>query len=131
MGNIRFSKTRLKYFRKNWKLGVHLLFRTKRFGVNNEAWPIGKGNSIFGWSNWKIFWSIIKIKPIIQNWKAMKFRAGACHFLSDESYEIVYDEKKNKKLDEWYKKYEKTESKKEKDRNKRMEEKTKDGLQDR
>ncbi len=103
-------------------MGVHLIFRTKRFGVNNKLWV--KWDSMFGWSHKKRIISILKIKPIIENYKMMKFRAGACHFLSDESYELVFGEKKNKKIDEWYKKYEKTESKKEKDRNKRMEEET-------
>lgn len=97
MGNIRLTKARIKYYREHWKIGVHLLFRTKRFGVNNEAWPIGPGDSMFGLSNWKIFWAIIRIKPIILNWKCMKFRSKCCHFLTDETYELVYGESKYEK----------------------------------
>ncbi len=52
---------------------------------------------MFGWSNWKIFWSIIRIKPIILNWKCMKFRSKCCHFLTDETYELVYGETKDGK----------------------------------
>ncbi len=85
---------RIKHFLKNWKLGVHLLFRTKHFGVNNKRWA--EWDSIFGWSNKKKFWAIITIKPIIHNWKAMKFRSGGgAHFLSDETYELIYNEKKD------------------------------------
>ena len=85
---------RLKFFKKNWKLGVHLLFRTKRFGVNNKRWS--EFDSIFGWSNKRKFISVLKIRPIINNYKEMKFRAGACHFMNDEDYKITYNEKKNK-----------------------------------
>jgi len=83
---------RINFLYKNWKLGIHLLFRTKRFGVNNKWWWHEDG--IFGWSNWKIFYSIIKIKPIINNYKMMKFRAGACHFMHDEEYKLVFNEEK-------------------------------------
>lgn len=83
---------RLKYFSKNWKIGVHLLFRTKHFGVNNEWWV--KWDSLFGWSNKKKIWGIITIRPIIDNWRAMKYRSGVCHFLSDETYRLIYNENK-------------------------------------
>ncbi len=118
----KFSKERIKYFAKNWKLGVHLLFRTKHFGVNNKRWA--DWDSMFGWSNRKKIISILLIYPIIENYRCMKFRAGACHFMSDESYELAFGEKKTKRLDEWYEEYKKTETKEEKERNKRMEEET-------
>lgn len=86
---------RIKYFIENWKTGIHLLFRTKRFGVNNKWWV--EYDSTFGWSHRKKFWSIIKIKPIIYNWKAMRFRAGACHFMSDESYKLAFGKEKKDK----------------------------------
>lgn len=85
---------RIKYFKSNWKVGFHLLFRTKRFGVNNKLWV--EWDSMFGWSHKKKIISILKIKPIIENYKMMKFRAGACHFLSDESYELIFGESKDK-----------------------------------
>ena len=81
---------RLKFFKEHWKEGVHLLFRTKRFGVNNK-WR-SDFDSIFGWSTEKIIWSIIKVRPIIENYRMMKFRATVCHFLTEET---------NKKLG-WY-----------------------------
>ncbi|KKN07043.1 hypothetical protein LCGC14_1071220 [marine sediment metagenome] len=84
---------RIKFFLKNWKLGIHLLFRTKRFGVNNRRWS--NFDSIFGWSHIKKVKSILIIMPIICNYKCMKFRAGACHFMTDESYEKCFGEKKN------------------------------------
>ena len=83
---------RIKYFYKNWKLGFHLIFRTKRFGVNNKWWC--EYNSIFGWSNTKKFWGIIKIKPIINNCRMMKLRSRSCHFLDNKEYKLAYNEEK-------------------------------------
>jgi len=78
---------------KNWKLGFHLLFRTARFGVNNELYARHK--SIFAWPWWKIVISCVLIRPIYENWKQMKFRAGACHFMTDEDYKLTYGKNKH------------------------------------
>lgn len=75
--------TKLQYYKKNWKLGVHLIFRTKRFGVNNELWS--HFDAILGQPFWRIILNIILIRPIIINYQTMKFRATACHFVSDET----------------------------------------------
>ena len=84
---------RIKYILKHWKQGVHLVFRTKRVGVNNRWWC--DCDSIFGWSNWRIFFSIITIIPIIENIKQMKLRAGGmAHMMTDEEYELTYGESK-------------------------------------
>lgn len=74
---------KIKFIIKYWKEGIHLLFRTKRFGVNGK-WK-SDFNSIFGWPTKKIIWSIITIKPIIENYKMIKFRAAVCHFLSEKT----------------------------------------------
>ena len=76
----------------NWKLGIHILFRTKRFGVNNEWWS--QHDSIFGWPLWKIIVSIFLIKPIISNYKLMKIRAK-CGFMTSEEYMKFFNEKLN------------------------------------
>ena len=86
-----FLKNNWIFLKNNWKMGIHLLFRTKRFGVNNRWYS--DFDSIFGYSNWKIFVCIIKVKPIFENYEMMKFRSAACHFST---------EKTNKKLG-WYK----------------------------
>ncbi|MHA1469485.1 MAG: hypothetical protein ACTSSP_02855 [Candidatus Asgardarchaeia archaeon] len=83
---------RIRYFVKNWKIGVHLIFRTNRFGVNNKWWSTY--DSMFGWSNWKKLGAILTILPLIDNYKRMKFRAGACHFLTDKSYKDAFNEEK-------------------------------------
>lgn len=85
---------RLKFLYENWRLGVHLLFRTKRFGINNEKWSQRrKGtipeSSIFGWPWYKILWGIITIKPIIYNYRGMRFRSVTCYFLTDEQNKLI------------------------------------------
>ena len=83
---------RLKFLKSKWKIGVHLIFRTKRFGVNNEWWS--NFDSIFGWSNKKKLWAILRIRPVIDNYKGMKFRAGACHFMTDKEYKLAFGKEK-------------------------------------
>ena len=80
--------SRFQYFIDNWKLGIHLLFRTKRFGVNNQFYSLD--DSIFGWSWYKILFGIITIQPILDNYHNMKWRSCACHFLSDSSFELAF-----------------------------------------
>lgn len=80
---------RFRYYFKNWKIGIHLIFRTRRFGVNNQRW--GTFDSMFGWSWRKRIKCILTVKPMIQNYKHMKLRAGTmCYFLTDEDYEDCF-----------------------------------------
>jgi hypothetical protein len=77
---IKFT---IKFFIENWKQGVHLIFRTKKFGVNNKWWS--DFDSIFGLPTSKIIISILTVKPIYDNYRMMKFRAAGCHALSEET----------------------------------------------
>jgi len=70
------KKEKAKYVLENWKLGVHLLFHTYRFGVNNEWWSLW--DSMFGLPWYKK----INLWQIYDNCQAMKFRAIACKFIS-------------------------------------------------
>ena len=63
---MKINKEAIKYYKKNWKMFLHLLLRTKRFGVNNKWW--NDYDSIFGLSTCKIIWRIITIKPLIIEW---------------------------------------------------------------
>jgi len=61
------------YLFKNWKLVIHLLFRTYRFGINNRWWS--EFDSMFGlpvWQRWHL----------IRAYKMMRFRACACYFVA-------------------------------------------------
>ncbi|SLM28994.1 conserved hypothetical protein [Desulfamplus magnetovallimortis] len=58
---------KIKYILENWKMILHLLFRTKRFGVNNMEWS--QQDSLFGQS-----W-IIGFAGLLKNYKMMKIRA--------------------------------------------------------
>jgi hypothetical protein len=80
---------RIKFFINYWKLGIHLLFRTKRFGVNNEWWS--PFDSLFGGS-------LRERLNIINNYRMMKIRAGDCHFLNDEDYQLCFGKDKVKKV---------------------------------
>ena len=78
---------RLDYYRKNWKIGVHLTFRTYHFGVNNRWW--GDWPSMFGWPISKRIWAILTVKPFLENYKFMKLRATAFCFLHPDEVKIL------------------------------------------
>jgi hypothetical protein len=84
---MKLNKKAIKYYRKNWKLFLHLLLRTKKFGVNNQMW--NEYDSIFGLPTWKKIWRILIIKPLLIEWTKIKFRAVACHFISDYDKKII------------------------------------------
>ena len=79
----------LKFFIANWKMLIHLIFRTKRFGVNNQWW--GSFDSLWGWNNSKKVIAIIRVKPLIQNYKGMIFRSAIGFIPWDDFTKIVSD----------------------------------------
>ena len=79
--------TKIEFYKKNWKLGIHLVFKTKRFGVNNWWWS--DFDSMFSWTVWERIHAVITIRPFLRNLKLVWFRAVACHFMTDEEKKIV------------------------------------------
>lgn len=91
--NMAFMKDRILWYRDNWKLGFHLMFRTKRFGANNKWWE--EFDSIFGQSMVRKIMNVILIRPLINNYKCMVFRANACHMMTDDQYRLAFGKSKN------------------------------------
>ena len=86
--NSKNLKKALIYFTENWKMIVHLLLKTRRFGVNNQAWY--HENSIFGASPARGFSQILK------NYKMMKIRAFTGFIPLNEAIEMFpYHAKKH------------------------------------
>ncbi len=84
---------KIKYFVKHWKMGVHLLFYTKRFGVNNQWWSDFDG--YFSWTLEQRIINILKVKPIISNFQRMKMRMSpGFGFVSKETWDKLYPKKK-------------------------------------
>lgn len=90
------KKERVRALMQYWKMGVHLIFRTKQFGVNNKWW--GEGHSIFGKSwMWRIY-AILTIRPLILEYRRMKQRAGGqVNMMTDEQYELIFGHSKEAK----------------------------------
>lgn len=65
--------TRFKYAIKYWKLAIHLVFKTKHFGVNNLWWA--QQPSAIGWHWYKILFGIITVLPIWRNYQSLKVRS--------------------------------------------------------
>ena len=78
----------VKFIIQNWKLIIHLLFKTNRFGVNNQ-WSSNFDSIFGGWTVGQRIINTIKIKPIIFNYQFAKYRAVSCGFLSRESCEAL------------------------------------------
>jgi hypothetical protein len=88
---IMSIRMRFLHLKKEWKLFCHLLFHTKHFGVNNKWWS--EFPSIFGWPWWHIVFAILTIRPLIDSYQMIKFRAQACKFVSAETLkELGWDE---------------------------------------
>ena len=69
--------------KENWKLIIHLLFTTKRFGVNNQWWSTF--DSIFG-----IPWYERTPRRILLNYQMAKFRAVACYAVTQKTAEMLF-----------------------------------------
>jgi len=65
--------TRIKYGMKYWRLAIHLLFKTKYFGVNNLWWA--SQPSAIGWHWYQILFGILTVMPIIRNYQSLKVRS--------------------------------------------------------
>jgi len=85
-------RKRIEYILVHWKLGVHLIFRTKRFGVNDRWWS--QFDSMFGWSLQSRIWGILTLLPLFHNLQQMEWRIRNCHFLTDGEYELLFWRKK-------------------------------------
>lgn len=66
-------KKRIEFGIKYWKLAIHLIFKTKHFGVNNLWWA--QQPSSIGWHWYQILWGAILIVPIYRNYQSLKVRS--------------------------------------------------------
>ncbi|WP_198401062.1 hypothetical protein [Thiomicrospira microaerophila] len=65
--------TKMQYGMKYWRLAIHLIFKTKRFGVNNQWWA--RQPSPIGWEWYQIVWGVLSVMPIVRNYQSMKVRS--------------------------------------------------------
>lgn len=65
--------TRIAYGLKYWRLAIHLVFKTKHFGVNNLWWA--SQPSAIGWHWYQILWGTLTIMPILRNYQSLKVRS--------------------------------------------------------
>lgn len=67
------QKKQLEFGKQYWKLAIHLICKTKHFGVNNEWWS--KHPSPVGWSCRKRLWGMLTVMPIVRNYQSLKVRS--------------------------------------------------------
>ncbi|MEA2061423.1 MAG: hypothetical protein U9P10_13140 [Thermodesulfobacteriota bacterium] len=76
-------KQKIKYILDNWKLIIHLLFKTKHFGVNNTFWF--PHDSIFSSEKSKRFTQVVK------NYKMMRIRSFSGFIPLNDAIELFPD----------------------------------------
>ena len=75
---------KLKYIFKNWKLIVHILFRTKSFGVMNQSsWPYA---TLF-----YVPWYKVRKWDVMNNYRMSRFRARI-GFIPYDEYVLLFEE---------------------------------------
>ncbi len=83
----------MKFLIEHWKLGFHLVFRTRYFGVNNQ-W-FSQFPSWYGLPLWKILLNTFLIVPLIKNFTQLKVRLSHSHgWVSVKDYESIFGSKK-------------------------------------
>ncbi len=60
----------------HWRLGIHLIVRTRHFGVNNRWWE-GRFASVLGKPLWQVVARIILIYPLIREARFVRVRMTA------------------------------------------------------
>ena len=77
-----------RWILNHWKIGLHLILRTKRFGVDNRWWS--QFDSMWGYPLWKIILRVAMIYPLIQEYRRIKARTIGVHLLSGETCQMLW-----------------------------------------
>lgn len=83
-----FKKEKLVWICRHWKIVLHLLLGTHRFGVNNK-WR-ERFSVWYGLHPLKIFWNVLRVYPIIRMYHFVKWRTIGCNTLDTETCELLF-----------------------------------------
>ena len=78
------------FFRQYWKLAIHLIFKTKHFGVNNLWWSAHP--SLLGWSCRERVMGMILVMPIYRNYQSMVVRSTLGWLPPDDCHALAFSE---------------------------------------
>lgn len=83
---------KVKYFCQHYRLAIHLLLRTRAWGVNNK-WTDGAiDRSIFGKNPLKQIAQVILVYPIVMNYRLIKWRMGkSVGFVPQKEYDYFFN----------------------------------------
>ncbi len=68
--------TSLRFALAHWRLGVHLVLRTRHFGVNNRWWE-GRFASVLGKPLWLVVLRVLLIYPLLRDMHFVRVRMTA------------------------------------------------------
>jgi hypothetical protein len=83
----------MSFIFSHWKLGFHLVFKTRHFGVNNLWWS--SFPSLWAWPWWKRILATLTVYPLVQNFLLLRVRLSHSHgWIPVKEYESVFGKKK-------------------------------------
>jgi hypothetical protein len=89
-------KVRFAFAQQYWKLAIHLIFKTQRFGVNNAWWSAHP--SSIGWTVSQRILGIVTIMPIVRNYQSMVVRSTLGWLPVDDCDQLGFYEASGQKL---------------------------------
>lgn len=86
---LKMNRTKFIYLKYHWRLIIHLLFRTYRFGVNNKTWKQNEfAHGFFG-----LPWYKLEKWNVVHNYRQMKIRCGpGICFIPYRTYQKLFEE---------------------------------------
>lgn len=90
MNNMTNLRVKIAFMRQYWRLAVHLILKTKHFGVNNQWWS--SHPSPVGWSCGQRLWGIVTLLPILRNYQSMMVRSCLGWIPGDDADALGFSE---------------------------------------
>jgi len=84
-------KVKMQFAKKYWRLAIHLIFKTKHFGVNNLWWS--NQPSSIGWHWYQIVFGVLTVMPILRNYQSLKVRSCLGWIPHEDCVKLGYMEK--------------------------------------
>ena len=76
----------------HWRIGVHLVLRTRHFGVNNLWWE-GRFQSVLGKPLWKILLRMVLVYPLVRDYRFVRVRMTAMGMIHPDESAVLFGNK--------------------------------------
>ncbi|GAU08419.1 hypothetical protein [Desulfoplanes formicivorans] len=83
---------KLRFALAHWRIGVHLVLRTRHFGVNNQWWE-GRFASVLGKPLWLVLLRMVMVYPLIRDYRFVRVRMTAMGMIHPDESEVLFGKK--------------------------------------